>query len=225
MNLLDGLTQETLAAHGFAWEHLLRWAPLPGGGIRVAVPAVTDYFRDPAGEKTKDNGPYLWRDVTGDFVARLHVRPTFAGRYDAGGILVRQDEERWAKLCFESTNFGTTAAISVVTRGLSDDANGVDLTALDVWLQICRAGDVVGMQYALDGSTCHFPARCESACSRSRRETQGPRWISCGSPSRRARWRTRGRACESAGQVRSGGPEGAADATTFDCMAAPKFGG
>ncbi len=62
-------------------------------------------------------------------------------------------QERWAKLCFESTNFGTTAAISVVTRGLSDDANGVDLTAPDVWLQICRAGDVVGMQYALDGKS------------------------------------------------------------------------
>jgi uncharacterized protein len=153
MNLLDGLTQETLAARGFAWEHLLRWATLPGSGIRVAVPPATDYFRDPAGEKIKDNGPYLWRDVTGDFVARIHVRPTFAGQYDAGGILVRQDEARWAKLCFESTNFGTTAVISVVTRGLSDDANGLDLTASDVWLQICRAGDVVGMQYAVDGST------------------------------------------------------------------------
>ena len=151
MNLLDGLTQETLAARGFTWEHLLRWVPLPGGGIRVAVPAGTDYFRDPAGEKAKDNGPYLWRDVTGDFVARLHVRPTFAGRYDAGGVLVRHEEGQWAKLCFESTNFGTTAVISVVTRDLSDDANGVDLMASDVWLQFCRAGDVVGMQYALDG--------------------------------------------------------------------------
>ena len=180
MNLLDGLTQETLAAHGFAWEHLLRWEALPGGGIRVAVPPVTDYFRDPAGEKTKDNGPYLWRDVTGDFVARLHVRPTFAGRYDAGGILVRQDEGRWAKLCFESTNFGTTAAISVVTRGRSDDANGVDLTTPDVWLQICRAGDVVGMQYALDGEELAEgatvpPATSPHAASRSARAVAGRR--------------------------------------------------
>jgi regulation of enolase protein 1 (concanavalin A-like superfamily) len=151
MNLLDGLTPETLTTRGLAWEHLLRWEPLRGGGIRVAVPPVTDYFRDPAGENIKDNGPYLWRDVAGDFVARLHVRPTFARRYDAGGILVRQDEKRWAKLCFESTNFGTTAVISVVTRDLSDDANCVDLTAQDIWLQICRAGDVVGMQYSLDG--------------------------------------------------------------------------
>ena len=151
MNLLDGLTPETLTARGFAWEHVQVWTPLPGGGIRVTAPPVTDYFRDPAGEKVKDNGPYLWREVTGDFVARARVRPKFAGRYDAGGILVRQDEERWAKLCYESTNFGTTAAISVVTRGLSDDANGVDLAVPDLWLQICRVGDAFGMQYAVDG--------------------------------------------------------------------------
>jgi regulation of enolase protein 1 (concanavalin A-like superfamily) len=153
MNLLDGLTPETLGPRGFAWEHLQSWAPLPGGGIRVAVPPDTDYFRDPAGEKIRDNGPYLWREVAGDFVARLHVRPRFAGMYDAGGMLVRQDEERWAKLCFESTNFGTTAAISVVSRGLSDDANGVDLAVPDVWFQLCRAGDTFGMQYALDGKS------------------------------------------------------------------------
>lgn len=150
-NLLAEATPAQLAAHGFSWEHLPRWEPLPGDGIRVAVPPATDYFRDPAGEKVKDNGPYLWLTATGDFVVTLHVRPAFTGMYDAGGILVRHDEEHWAKLCFEATNFRTTAAISVVTRGLSDDANGVDLAAPDVWLQVCRVGDAFGMHYALDG--------------------------------------------------------------------------
>lgn len=153
MNLLDGLSPETLGARGLAWERLPRWEPLPGGGIRVAVPPDTDYFRDPAGEKVRGNGPYLWRRATGDFVARLKLRPTFAGMYDAGGILVRQNEEHWAKLCYERTSFGTTAAISVVTRGLSDDANGVDLETPELWLQLCRAGDTFGMQYARDGET------------------------------------------------------------------------
>lgn len=152
MNLLDGLTPDTLASRGLVWEHLHSWEPLPGGGIRVAVPPDTDYFRDPAGEKIRDNGPYLWLPATGDFVARLHVRPTFAGMYDAGGILVWQDERHWAKLCFERTNFGTTAAISVVTRELSDDGNGADLAAPEVWLQVCRVGDAFGMQYAQDGA-------------------------------------------------------------------------
>jgi len=149
-NLLAEATPEQLAARGFSWEHLLRWEPLPGDGIRVAVPPATDYFLDPAGEKIKDNGPYLWLTATADFVAKLHVRPTFTGMYDAGGVLVRHDAEHWAKLCFESTNFGTTAAISVVTRGLSDDANGVDLAVPDLWLQVCRVGDAFGMQYAFD---------------------------------------------------------------------------
>jgi regulation of enolase protein 1 (concanavalin A-like superfamily) len=117
----------------------------------MTVPARTDYFRDPAGEFVLDNGPYLWLETTGDFVARAHVRPTFTRMYDAGGILVRHDETQWAKLCFESTNFGTTAAISVVTQGFSDDANGVDLTLSDVWLQVCRVGDAFGMHYAPDG--------------------------------------------------------------------------
>jgi regulation of enolase protein 1 (concanavalin A-like superfamily) len=64
---------------------------------------------------------------------------------------VRHDAQCWAKLCYESTDIGTTAAVSVVTRGYSDDANGVDLTATHLWLQICRVGDLFGMQYALDG--------------------------------------------------------------------------
>jgi uncharacterized protein len=151
MNLLDGLTPETLAARGLAWENVPQWTPLAGGGIRVAAPPATDCFRDPAGGKVKDNGPYLWREVVGNFVARAHVRPHFAGQYDAGGILVRENEERWAKLCFESTNFGTAAAISVVTRGLSDDANGPDLAAPGLWLQVCRVGDEFGMHYTVDG--------------------------------------------------------------------------
>jgi regulation of enolase protein 1 (concanavalin A-like superfamily) len=151
-NLLERLTRESLEGRGLTWEHLAGWEPLPGGGIRVVAPPDTDYFRDPAGEKIRVNGPYLWQPVTGDFVARLHVRPTFAGMYDAGGLLVWHDETHWAKLCFERTNFETAAAIGVVTRDLSDDGNGADLAAPATWLQICRAGDTFGMQYALDGA-------------------------------------------------------------------------
>jgi regulation of enolase protein 1 (concanavalin A-like superfamily) len=151
MNLLQNLTPETLAARGLHWDHATQWVALPPRGLRVVVPPMTDCFRHPAGGNAKDNGLYLWQQVSGDFVVRLHVRPTFTGRYDAGGILIRHDEKRWAKLCFESTDLGTTAAVSVVTRGLSDDANGADLTGPDLWLQVCRAGDAFGMQYALDG--------------------------------------------------------------------------
>jgi uncharacterized protein len=152
MNLLANLTPENFSASGLTWESSpLAWASLPGGGIQVTVPPRVDYFQDPAGKMSQDNAPYLWLEVSGDFIAQAHVRPGFNTTYDAGALMVRQDTHHWAKLCYESTDFGTTAAVSVVTNQVSDDANGVNLTSPDLWLQIIRQGDVFGMHYSLDG--------------------------------------------------------------------------
>jgi uncharacterized protein len=154
MNLLQNFTPDQNISGTLNWENPpLKWESLPGGGIRVFVPAQVDYFQDPAGLLKKDDAPYLWLTVTGDFVARAHVRPTFTTTWDAGALMARADALHWAKLCYESTDLGTTAAVSVVTNGVSDDANGADLTAPDLWLQMVRAGDVFGLQYALDGTS------------------------------------------------------------------------
>lgn len=152
MNLLAKLTPANLLEHGFHWDHEpARWELISGGGMRVTVPSTVDYFQDPAGVMQKDDAPYLWTEANGDFVAQAHIQPTFTSMYDAGALLARQDAKHWAKLCFEKTDLNTTAAVSVVTRETSDDANGVNLSMPDLWLQIARAGDVFGMHYALDG--------------------------------------------------------------------------
>jgi regulation of enolase protein 1 (concanavalin A-like superfamily) len=150
MNLLENVFPNQLGS--LTWTHEpAQWEPLPGGGLRVFAPPETDYFQDPRGLYTKDSAPFLWQPVSGDFVARLYVRPTFATTYDAGCLVARYDQTHWAKICYESTDLGTHAVVSVVTNGLSDDANGVDLQVADVWLQIARQGNVFGMHYALDG--------------------------------------------------------------------------
>ncbi len=152
MNLLAELNRESLAARSLSWDHPpLKWEPLPGGGMRVSVQPKVDYFQDPSGVHEKDDAPYLWCPTRGDFVAQAHVQPGFTTTWDAAALMARFDAQHWAKLCFESTDIGTTAAVSVVTNGKSDDANGADLAVPDLWLQIFRAGDVFGMHYALDG--------------------------------------------------------------------------
>lgn len=152
MNLLEGLTPENLAARGFSWDHPPKgWESLPGGGLRVFVPPQVDYFQDPAGVFIKDDAPYLWTPASGDFVARAHVRPHWVTTWDAGVLMARHDEKHYAKFCFESTDIGTHAAVSVVTNETSDDANGVDLSVPNLWLQIFRVGNVFGLYYALDG--------------------------------------------------------------------------
>lgn len=155
MNLLENFSLESLPARGLCWAHPpARWEPLPGGGVRLSVPGGVDYFQDPAGRHVKDDAPYLWLDASGDFVAQAHVRPpSTRSSGDAAALMVRQDAAHWAKLCYEYTSLGNLAAVSVVTDGVSDDANGADLAAADLWLQVCRLGDLFGLHYALDGKS------------------------------------------------------------------------
>jgi regulation of enolase protein 1 (concanavalin A-like superfamily) len=151
---MDLLKNVSRALAPLTWSNAPdRWEPLPGGGLRVHAPARTDYFQNPNGDPGSDSAPYLWLPVEGDFVARAHIQPTFASTYDAGALMVRGDERHWAKLCFESTDLGTHAAVSVVTTGVSDDANGADLEAESLWLQIVRQDDLFGLHYSLDGQS------------------------------------------------------------------------
>lgn len=152
MNLIQDMSPGKSLPHGLKWDHPPRaWDPLPGGGLQVSVPPKVDYLQDPTGVNTKDSAPYLWLNVTGDFVAQAHVRPVFTTTWDAGAIMVRHDAQHWAKLCYESTDLGPTAAVSVVTQDTSDDANGVELSPPDLHLQILRVGDMFVMHYSLDG--------------------------------------------------------------------------
>lgn len=152
MNLLHSISPDRLESLGLTWQNEpAQWRATPEGGMQVGAPAQVDYFQDPLGQHTKDSAPFLWVAVQGDFIAQAHVRPTFTTTWDAGALMVRYDQQHWARICFESTDLPSTAVVSVVTNGVSDDANGVDLTVPDVWLQIARVGSVFALHYALDG--------------------------------------------------------------------------
>lgn len=127
-----------------------------GGEVVIYAPAETDWFNNPVPEDGKlsapvANAPFYYTEVTGDFVFRAKVRPNFRTVYDACALMVIQDEHLWTKAAFEKSDFGTTAAVCVVTNGISDDANGCNIEQEEVWLQIVRVGDVFCTHYSLDG--------------------------------------------------------------------------
>ncbi|MCE5260159.1 MAG: DUF1349 domain-containing protein [Chloroflexi bacterium] len=158
-NALECLTHDSLAP--FRWAHApAKWQKLADGGLRIYTPACVDYFQDPAGRHSADSAPYLWMPISGDLAVRAHIRHPFQSTYDAGAIMLRQDALHWAKLCFEATDFGTRAVVSVVTNGTSDDANGVDVTTSDIWLQLVRQGNLIAMHYAADGKRWHMVRLC-----------------------------------------------------------------
>lgn len=127
-----------------------------GDEVVIYAPAKTDWFNNPVPENgllsaPVANAPFFYTEVTGDFVFRAKVRPNFKSVYDACALMVIQDEKLWTKAAFEKSDFGTTAAVCVVTNGVSDDANGCNIAQEEVWLQIVRVGDVFCTHYSLDG--------------------------------------------------------------------------
>lgn len=101
------------------------------------------------------NAPYYYTEVDGDFVLRVKVSHDFKDIYDSASVMVMVDLQNWAKACFEKMDFGTHAAVSVVTkRGESDDANGCNLEGSTAWLKVCRVNNTFSFHYSTDGE--HF---------------------------------------------------------------------
>lgn len=90
---------------------------------------------------------------TGDFTFESRVGVDFGATFDAGVLLVWVDERRWAKLCFEAAPSGGPMVVSVVTRGVSDDANAFDVPGAEVWLRVSRVGPVFAFHASIDGDT------------------------------------------------------------------------
>jgi uncharacterized protein len=120
--------------------------------IEIVAPAGSDFFVNPETGESKANAPFYFEKVTGDFTARAWVKPEFKKTYDAGGLFVYDTASRWIKHEFELTDLGHPSAVTVITDGSSDDANGEKLEgAAEIRLQLARSGELWALHYSLDG--------------------------------------------------------------------------
>ena len=120
--------------------------------LKIKAYPCSDYFVDPADGKMSLNAPYYHIETTKDFILRAKVSGSFKSVYDACALMVMSSENCWAKICFELTDLGTNAVVSVVTNSVSDDANGVDIQGNSVYLQIAKKGKLFALHYSLDGN-------------------------------------------------------------------------
>ena len=131
------------------------------GEIAIAAPAETDWFNNPIPVNGTvpapvANAPFFYTEVKGDFVFRARVRPNHRYTYDACALMVIKDEYTWAKAAFEASDFGTKAAVCVVTNQISDDANGCNIESNTVWMKVCRVGNSFSFHYSEDGETFYM---------------------------------------------------------------------
>ena len=133
-----------------------------GNRIEIIATPLSDFFCNSGSvseegitPESLSNAPFYYTEFEGDFVLKAKVSHAFKDVYDSASLMVMVDLQNWAKACFEHTDFGTHAAVSVVTkRGESDDANGCNLEGNTAWLKVCRVDNTFSFHYSMDGE--HF---------------------------------------------------------------------
>jgi uncharacterized protein len=126
------------------------------GALTIAAPPRTDLFRDPAGSEPQAGAPRLLGPIEGDFQLSARVRCTFASAFDAGALLLWTDDARWVKLALEVSPDGEPGVVSVVTDGLSDDANAFAVAGDSVFLRVSRLGPACALHARHDDEPWRF---------------------------------------------------------------------
>jgi uncharacterized protein len=128
-----------------------RWSNPNPSELTLEAPARTDFFADPAGAAVKGDAPAWLTPIAAPATLRACVRPDFRDTFDAGVLMLYQTPTVWAKLCFERSPDGRPMVVSVVTRGMSDDANSSVVHAPEVWLRVGLHERSVAFHASSDG--------------------------------------------------------------------------
>ncbi|MEH1016509.1 DUF1349 domain-containing protein [Micromonospora sp. CPCC 206060] len=127
--------------------------------VAVSAAPRTDIFIDPGtasmlnAESMLNAATLLGVPPEGDFQLGARVTVGFAATYDAGVLLLWVDEHRWGKLCFEYSPAGEPMIVSVVCRGVADDANAFVVPGRSVWLRVSRIDRAYAYHASVDGRT------------------------------------------------------------------------
>lgn len=149
-NELAGMTEQDM--RGFQWMNPPGKFQVADNALHVVAGKGTDFFNNPENGEIAASAPLLFREVSGDFVATTLVRPDFSAMWNAAALLVHADSTHWIKFAFENSDATGKSIVTVVTRGVSDDANGAVLHQPDaVWLKMIRKGNLFAMHWSEDG--------------------------------------------------------------------------
>jgi regulation of enolase protein 1 (concanavalin A-like superfamily) len=125
------------------------------GVLTLTGAAGTDLFVDPAQPepaRLPDAGRFAGLPPAGDFTLAAQVSVDFRSMYDAGVLVLHAGERTWAKLCFEYSPQLRPTAVTVVTRGTSDDCNSFEVDGNTLWLRITRSGTAWAFHASADGT-------------------------------------------------------------------------
>jgi hypothetical protein len=124
------------------------------GQLRIAANAV-------GWDAGVNNAPFLYKDVAGDFDARVQVTAMTTGNYNVGALMARlgnSSDDGTAGEDFMMVASNKFATIDIQGRSLNDatklDSNGTSaLDGFPRWLRLTRTSNTFNIYYGTDGTT------------------------------------------------------------------------
>jgi regulation of enolase protein 1 (concanavalin A-like superfamily) len=127
--------------------------------LKLGAPGKTDLFISPDGKYQINKSPRLVLRPEGPFILTAKVRPDLKAMWDAGALVIFNDAEHFAKLCFERDHHGLARVVSVVCNGAADDCTSMPVEIPDgaIYYRIVGAvpGNTFGFYASIDGKTWH----------------------------------------------------------------------
>jgi hypothetical protein len=122
-----------------------------GNTLTVRIGGKTDYWRVTLHNFIKDDAPFYYREVSGDFTATVKVTGAYMALYDQAGLMVRENENVWIKCGIEYLD-GVQQASAVITREFSDwSIVALPDNPASIWMRLKRTGSAVEVYFSRDG--------------------------------------------------------------------------
>jgi len=155
---------------GTVWKNPLRgWNNMPpkkaketGVEISMRIPGNTDCWRKTRNNFNRDNAPYHWHKVTGDFEVVCKISGNLVSMYDKAGLMVRLDETQWIMTGMEFFNNQMNHSTCI-----TKDHTDWSLTPLPqnaekagIWFKMKRLGDTIECLYSFDTENWVLTREC-----------------------------------------------------------------
>ncbi len=135
--------------------------------IKITAQGKTNLFNNPNNNYYVQNAPMLLFHPDSDFILTAKVTAELKEVYDVAALVIYQDKNLWAKLCFENSVNKEATVVSVVTRRYSDDCNSIKIADDFVYLSIAKKGNEFSFHCSTDNEKWelvrHFRLECSDA--------------------------------------------------------------
>jgi len=120
--------------------------------LSITAGDKTDFFIDPRKEYQKWNAPAAVFIPDDTFLLSVQVKVGLHSEYDAGVLIIYENNTTWAKLCLELSPAGKPFLVSVVNNKISDDTNHMEISNQYVFIRIAGLGKkAYALHYSEDG--------------------------------------------------------------------------